>query len=303
MLDTVNDYSKSWRFNFNPAKTIEVTFGESNRSNLEHNLGRKWLLVKVEMEEKPAWDHIGNILFGDFSNNEICNAASRKGKEVVSCMLSGGVRPGGLNPISGVDIWRTVGLSKMLYGAESWLGINKTYMERLEITNRFAEKRIQGLAPLARSVAAIGSIGLWTIEGYINKAKLLFLHKLITSPPTPTHQILFIKRLFNYIYGAVEKPGGFIPDIVGILVKYDLCYILDDYIKSGNTHSHLTWKKEVINRIHEHELEQWKNEISQIIELRHFYAKHSKLEPLQLCQVAKRNPIYINDIASSVNIL
>ena len=102
---------------------------------------------------------------------------------------------------------------------------------------------------------------------------------------------------------AVKKPRGFIPDIVGVLVKYDLCYILNNYKKSRSTPSHLTWKKEVINKIHEHELEQWKSDISQIIKLRHSYARHSKLEPLELWQVAKRNLIYINTIANSVNLL
>ena len=65
-------------------------------------------------------------------------------------MLSSGVRTGRLNPICGVDIWCTVGLSKMLYGAESLLGLNKTDMENHEITNRFAAKRIQGLRGVHR---------------------------------------------------------------------------------------------------------------------------------------------------------
>lgn len=132
-----------------------------------------------------------------------------------------GVRPGGLNPVCGAELWRAVGLPRMLYGAELWGGISKTDMEKLEITHKFAVKRIQGFSPTTRTEAAIGSLGFWTAEGYIDKTKLLFFHKLLSSPSTSIRKIVFIKSLFSYLYRLSNMSLGFIPDIIRILHKYE----------------------------------------------------------------------------------
>lgn len=255
MLDSVNDYSKKWRFEFNPGNTVEVTFGESTRSNSLLKNGRKWVIGDDDVKEKLTWEHVGTMLSGSFLNKDRCESAAKKGKEVVSCLLSSGARPGGLNPICSVDLWRTVGLPRMLYGAELWWGLNKSDVEKLDIANRFAAKRIQGLDPNTRSVAAIGCLGLWTIEGYIDKIKLLFFHKLLTAPTTSIHKKLFVKRLFSFIYRLVEKPLGFVPDIVNLLHKYELYHVLQEYMDCGYIPPYLVSKKTIKNNIYKNQLE------------------------------------------------
>ena len=160
MLNAVNKYSKVWRFEFNPGKTVEVTFGELNRSNSLLKSSRNWTLGVHDVKEERTWEHVGNVLSGSFSNVDRCEAAVKKGKEVVSCLLSSGARPGGLNPICSAELWRTVGLPRMLYGAELWWGLKKSDIEKLETANKFAAKRIQGLQPNTRSAAAVGSLGM-----------------------------------------------------------------------------------------------------------------------------------------------
>ena len=48
---------------------------------------------------QQSCEHVGMILAENNSLGEQCEVAAKKGKEVVSCLLSCGVRPGGLNPI------------------------------------------------------------------------------------------------------------------------------------------------------------------------------------------------------------
>ena len=97
-----------------------------------------------------------------------------KGKEAVASLMGAGIRPGGLNPICGAEIWKSVGLARMLYGSQLWWNMTKTDLETLERVNRLAAKRMQGLCLTTKSEAAIGNLGLWTIEGYIDKIKLFF---------------------------------------------------------------------------------------------------------------------------------
>ena len=76
--------------------------------------------------------------------------------------------------------------------------MSKTDLETLERVNRLAAKRMQGLT--TKSEAAIGNLGLWTIEGYIDKIKLFFLQKPVSTSQDFFHKQIFVWRLFKYLY-------------------------------------------------------------------------------------------------------
>ena len=111
MLRSVEGYSKRWRFEFNPSKTVKVTFGESVRTYNSLKNNRKWQLSDCAIKVQQSCEHVGMILAGNVSQKEQCKVAATKEKEVVSCLLSCGIRSGGLNPVCGADLWRTVGLA------------------------------------------------------------------------------------------------------------------------------------------------------------------------------------------------
>ena len=189
MILTMEYYSKKWRFTFNASKTTTITFGESIVANIKNKEKRTWILDNQPIEEKSTCEHVGMILSADLSSSTRTKKAVNKGNEVISALMSVGMRPGGLNPICGIELWKSVGLSKMLYGSELWWNITKMDLDMMEHVNRSTAKRSQGLCHTTRSEAAIGNLGLWTVEGYIDKKKL-FLRKLIEQ--------IFIKRLFNF---------------------------------------------------------------------------------------------------------
>ena len=64
----------------------------------------------------------------------------RKGEESVASLMNAGVRPGVLNPICSAGIWKSVGLAKVLYGAQIWWNLTKTDLENLDRVNRLAAK-------------------------------------------------------------------------------------------------------------------------------------------------------------------
>ena len=87
----------------------------------------------------------------------------------------------------------------------------------IERSLRHSTKCIQGLEPNTRSEAAFGSLGLWSMEGQIDKAKLLYFGRLCLSSVTMTAKQIFINRLSSYLANPTKQKLGFIPGIVRIL--------------------------------------------------------------------------------------
>ena len=191
----------------------------------------------------------------------------------------------------------------MLYGCKIWNNMSETDLHVLEATNQFAAKKIQGLCSTTRSEAATGGIGLSTIEGYINKAKLFFLYRIMKSPSTTIHKYLFITRFSSYLNKLVAKPLGFIPDIFRILEKYGLLDCIDNYLADGTLPSEHEWKTLVKERLARNQSDIWLKGVSEKPELINYGKVHANLQPLNLWEVAKRNPLYIREILNTVNII
>ena len=105
------------------------------------------------------------------------------------------------------------------------IGFSNLTETKKEILNRsrsFAAKWLQGLCPQTHTVGAIGTIGMWSTTGYIDKIKLLFLGSLCRSSPVYLHKQLVIKRLFSYLTQGCPVTLGYVPDITNILKTYNL---------------------------------------------------------------------------------
>ena len=175
LISKMEIYSKEWRFEFNTGKSSVVVFGETTRVRNVLKDSRGWFLDGKPIREDSTVEHAGILLSGNFSSAVCTMEAAAKGREAVSSLMSAGVKIGVINPVCGKFIWNTFGLPRMLYGAEVWSNMSQLDILTLEHVNRFAAKIAQGLAITTMSEAAIGSLGLWTIEGCIDKKKLLFL--------------------------------------------------------------------------------------------------------------------------------
>lgn len=303
MLYAVERYSLKWRFEFNPAKTTVVTFGESTQTHNKIKRSREWTLYGVPIEEKRRWPHVGIELSGNFSSTERTIEACKKAKSVMACLINIGARPNALNPICGASLWRTVGIPSALYGCELWTNMSINEINSLERCQRFNAKRIQGLDQKTRSEAATGSLGLWSMEGQIDKAKLLYLGRLCRLSATLKAKQLFIVRLFSHLSDPTKQRLGFIPEIIRLLSKYNLIIYLTTYIDELFFPAKNTWKNIVFNEITNYEIEKWKNGMINKEELVFYQRIHTSLKPLHMWEVAKRHPSEKSSIVFLVNII
>ena len=121
--------------------------------------------------------------------------AVKKGKAAVYGLMGAGIGPGELNPICGAAVWKTFGIPAMLYGCEVWSNLSKTEIDILNRATTFAAKKIQGLSLTTHNAGALGTIGMWTTPGYVNKSKLIFFGSLCHASPKSLHKQIFIIRL------------------------------------------------------------------------------------------------------------
>ena len=303
MITAMEQYSKKWRFTFNTSKTEIVVFGESTTIRTKNKSNRTWILNGNTILEKHKCEHVGIVLSGNFSSTARTNEAVSKGKEVVFSLMNVGVRPCGLNPLCAAELWRTVGLPKMLYGSELWSNLTQTDLQALDRVHRFAAKRAQELPPSTKSAAALGNLGLWSIDGYIDKNKLLFFRSLVCSSPNTIHKQLFTRRLTNYIYRLTENQRGFIPDITDTLVSYDLEDCLAKYLETAMFPSKREWTRIISYKIQNYQFQKWREQLLVKPELKLYAAVHNKLDTLELWTVAFRNPLFMKAISNTVNVL
>ena len=177
---------------------------------------------------------------------------------------------------------------------------SQTDMDDLERVNRLTAKRAQGLCVTTKSAAALGSLGLWSVQRLIDKQKL-FLRKLINSPVSFIHKQLFVKRLCRFPNQVVSRNQGLVASIVEILPKYDLQYYLMMYMDTGDFPQEFVWKRLVRNTIYLDQVQRWKTEMANTSELYFYSVIHRNFTPLDLWYAALRNPIFVETIVNAVN--
>ena len=146
----------------------------------------------------------------------------------------------------------------MLYGSQLWRHITKTDLEVLENANRFPGKRAQVLFPTTRSEAVTGNLGLWTMEGFIDKNNLFFFKKLIASSSDLFHKKIFIRRLARFVCNVSSAMQGYIVDIFKVLTKYHLEEYMAIYIESGHLPTEQSWRDTIKSAIHWRQIEIWR---------------------------------------------
>ncbi len=248
MLIVCHNYSCNWRFLYNAAKTKVMVYGETKKVNERNREHRSWFLGNERIPEVTNSKHVGITLSIDRSNSENIKKACKTGKGTFLSLAGAGVRPKGLNPLTSSVLYKSIVLPRALYGCELWNCITNTDMLMLERMHRFCCKQMQGLATRVRSVMVTNMIGLQNIEYFVDKAKLIFLGNVCRLDETAVSRQILVKRLRK---GA---QSGFTAAIRGTLVKYDLGYVLSDFVDSISFPGKMQWKYQIKSAIEKREV-------------------------------------------------
>jgi len=113
------------------------------------------------------------------------------------------------------------------------MGVNpENEKDMLEITQRYFVRFILCMDKRSPSDSCISNVGLWTIESYSDKMKLLCLGRSCRTASNTMH-----KQLFNLRVGQIlvrqDKHTSLTLDFIKILDKYDMTVFLENYLLDG----------------------------------------------------------------------
>lgn len=300
MLELLHDYGQVWRTSFNQSKTVTMVFGEKISEKHINVEKRTWFLGDYQLEEKDVWKNLGKIWHVKASDMEPIREAVKKGYAAGVELASVGCKSNGINPITASKLWKRVVLPKMLYGSELWV-LNKRKCLELEKCQNVFVRVIEGLLPGTSGSAARGLLGLWSIEGEIEKRKLLFLGRVINSSHHLAHRKLLMVRIFRWKYRK-NISTGFVADVFKIVFKHNLWTYIENFLEDGSFPSNILWKKIVVNEIKATEESGWREKLASK-GLERYLRVHGKLEPLYWYSLLLRYPTIRTGVVTVVRLL
>ena len=298
MIDLASNFAQKWRFNFSSAKTKCVTFGESKIQNSKNISIRKWYLNGAQIDEVQYSVHVGVHICSYNSTIERTKSMSRKGYAIYGKLIGCGLNKNGLSPLTSSHVWHRMALPSMLYSCELWGELPQNQINTFEKVQKTVAKSLQGLNWRTHDEITRGLIGWYTISGYINKAKLNFIYRLINS--SGIVKWIFLHRIYCCIFDT--HNCGITYDLFNVMRQYDLHTFLYAYLYGGDFPLKQVWKSLVKDKIEMSETRIWQNGL-RLKNSSRFLSIQSNLKPNFMYYVLCQNRNKKEDIMTMIRLL
>ena len=250
LLNKVHQFSCKWRLTFNANKCSIVTCGTDKTPNVELMLGNK--VIKRSDGDK----HLGTLLTSSTRKvTEFISSRIKVCKKLAFAIKAIGTKNAPVTPISASYVFKSVCLSKLLYGLEM-MEISDTAMIELETFQSGVAKRIQCLPENCCNIGAVRTMGWISIRGQLDIIKLIFLWRLIQLPMHCIYKKVCVSR-YVFLTGGGVKQRGPLWQFLQTAKKYNLMEIVSEAIETGEYMSLSTWKKQVKETVHASEERKW----------------------------------------------
>lgn len=284
LLDTISNYAKRWRLKYNADKSCSILFTNKRRTDIPSFLFDNSPIPVVKIKK-----YAGITLKYNCKPNDAIKEACDKGKHLLNSFYFIGIRDGGMNPLTSMKIWKRIILPSVLYGCELWSNMTNTSIEELELCQRYAARRMQAFDKYSPTEATRSTLGLWSMEAYIDKMKLCFFNRLCRGDWTLIWKKIFILRLCQYLTNSLTQTG-FIADIDKIFKKYGMGSVLLNYAVKIHTENKLVWNRYIIDTIQNLEESTWYANMELRSVLIHFRNIHLDLKPSSIWLLGRKFP-------------
>ena len=236
-LKIVYEYSRKWRFLFNPSKCHLIIFSPKRPPT-----GVSVKFGPALIHQKESITHVGIELHQSMKSSPAIDARIQKGRSSLFSVLAIDRDTGFVSPSILKSLIEKICFPVVLYGAELWHNMSASDKYKLEKFIRFAAKLIQKFPNRTRTDIALGMLGWLPMSSLIEQRKLSFLHSLCTMPPGMLPRQVFDMRMNLFAIREYKNQTGFIPDVWKILTKYDLQGYIHRYLETSTFPSKYTWK-------------------------------------------------------------
>ena len=217
-------------------------------------------------------------------------------KGTLLSLMNIGLHKHGLNPITSLNIYRSVVLPKALYGCELWPSLNKNQMQSLEKAHRFCIKFIQNVPPYTRTDICLSLLGVPPLEFEIDYRKLLFFGQLCRLSSNHITIHVFKNRTKSFLNCSTGHITGYFPHIFALLKKYSLDNYLTLFLDTNNFPSNLSWKSVVKKTVLETANREWESRILSDTNLKDFIVIKPRLVHVsknwELCRSSPESELY-----------
>jgi len=301
LLNVVNDYAHQWRLKYNATKSACLVFNPLKPTVKQNNMDYEFILRDVVIPIKHSVIYAGTLIDCSLRTLDRTEKACSKLKQNLHSLFSIGVKRDGMNPITNSIIWKRVVLPTALYACEIWGQISNHEREILEQTQRYFVRYILGFDKTSPTDSSISVFGLWTLEGLVDKFKLLFYGRLCRAKHWTIHKQLFRFRLSQILIGELNNRS-ITYDIVKTLVRYDMLSFLENYITDSYIPDKRLWSRIVSQSVEINEENKWKLSVQCRPELHRFYCIHNCLTEHRLLRLAAVNPILTKQLLIMVKL-
>jgi len=174
MLDTVERYSKSHRYDINPSKSATLVY---NAKTAQPN---STFTLDDSIPEVSSTTHLGIVRTK--KGNPDVDAKIDSGRRAAYALMGAGLHGrSGMKQDIKAHIWRTFILPRLIYGLEV-IYCNKSEVKKLETFQSKMIKQIQHLPDRTANSAALALLGIPPVESQIHKNLLNLLYNIIKSP-------------------------------------------------------------------------------------------------------------------------
>ena len=238
LINIMFDYSKKYRFQFNCEKSNVIIFGKTVNKSTKCS-------IKLGNKTIPQVNSVTHLGFRQDSTRRTLDRtieSCKKARNSFYAMSEIGVRPSGLNPVISIDLYKKVVIPTFTYGCELWNTLKIQDILEIQKLQHLIVKKIQGFNMYVRSDMCESMVGLYRLTAEIDRRKMLFLHKLCTLLSKSLTKQIFLYKLFFHSDDSNNPCTGYIPDILTLLKKYNLNYVIETYIQDTHFPSKLSWK-------------------------------------------------------------
>jgi hypothetical protein len=176
LINIVYRYSIKWQFSINCTKSCIVQF---RKRKYEAPLSL-WYGDSLLPETDNA-THLGILQDSSLKLSQRVRERCQKAKNSFHAMIGYGVRPLALNLLTSVSLYKKIVIPAALYGGELWNTMTKADIDSVNRLQHYIVKRIQGFKTRTRSDMCELMLGLKKLCTEIDKIKLMFLHKILSS--------------------------------------------------------------------------------------------------------------------------
>jgi hypothetical protein len=280
LLNHVEKYACTWRLHYNPCKSVSIVFNKSHTSSLSYNI----TLFGNEIPQSDDIVYAGCLLQGNLKSDKLTERVYKAARSKIHSLYSIGVNNSDIHPVVSTKIWKRIVLPSAFYSCEIWPSITLTDMQQLEYLQRHFSRIIQGFSKFSPSLSSISNVGLWTIQGYIDKCRLLFLGRLHRSDQASMHY-----RIYRLIADSgISEKFCSTKLMLETAEKYQVIHLFQN--NSPVVFNKNEFSRTVTNAICASEERKWFTSLSADTDMYFFRKIHTKLRPNRLWKIVKDEP-------------